>query len=173
MEAKKEEADSEAPISKLQPTPQEDVENAIHEDNVAETTDTNATLAEKLHLDTDPNVSASRAQDPQSGSADEARPEVSPVDSLSGGVRRSVRNMADKVQEAAAQTLDNESRPPRKYARPSGVDKSFEFSKPKETIYIGNLFFDVTENDLMKEVSRFGKVEKLRIMRDPRGLSKG
>lgn len=43
----------------------------------------------------------------------------------------------------------------------------------KPTIYIGNLFFDVTETDLVKEFARFGTVTKCRIVRDSRGLSKG
>ena len=46
-------------------------------------------------------------------------------------------------------------------------------SVPKETIYVGNLFFDVTEEDLKRELSRFGPVQKCRLMRDGRGLSKG
>jgi RNA recognition motif-containing protein len=45
--------------------------------------------------------------------------------------------------------------------------------EPKSTIYIGNLFFDVTENDLVKELSRFGTITKCRLIRDSRGLSKG
>ncbi|KAK5208725.1 hypothetical protein LTR99_001243 [Exophiala xenobiotica] len=43
----------------------------------------------------------------------------------------------------------------------------------KRTLYIGNLFFDVTENDLVKEFARFGTVTKAKIVRDSRGLSKG
>ncbi|RMZ78014.1 hypothetical protein DV737_g4086, partial [Chaetothyriales sp. CBS 132003] len=46
-------------------------------------------------------------------------------------------------------------------------------AEPKETIYIGNLFFDVTENDIKKELSRFGNVVGCRLLRDSRGLSKG
>lgn len=45
--------------------------------------------------------------------------------------------------------------------------------EPKSTIYIGNLFFDVTENDLIKELARFGTITKCRLIRDSRGLSKG
>jgi nucleolin len=55
--------------------------------------------------------------------------------------------------------------------RPRVSDASF--TEPKSTIYIGNLFFDVTENDLMKELSRFGNIIKCRLIRDSRGLSKG
>jgi RNA recognition motif-containing protein len=43
----------------------------------------------------------------------------------------------------------------------------------KATLYIGNLFFDVTETDLVKEFSRFGTVARCKIVRDSRGLSKG
>lgn len=44
---------------------------------------------------------------------------------------------------------------------------------PKPTIFVGNLFFDVVENDLEKEFTRFGRIKSLRIIRDSRGLSKG
>ncbi len=44
---------------------------------------------------------------------------------------------------------------------------------PKPTLYIGNLFFDVTETDIVKEFARFGTVTHCRIVRDSRGLSKG
>lgn len=53
---------------------------------------------------------------------------------------------------------------------PQGGDQSFE---PKPTIYVGNLFFDVTENDLVKAFSEFGKISRARLVRDARGLSKG
>jgi len=43
----------------------------------------------------------------------------------------------------------------------------------KPTLYIGNLFFDVTETDLIKEFTRFGTVTSAKVIRDARGLSKG
>ncbi len=43
----------------------------------------------------------------------------------------------------------------------------------KATLYVGNLFFDVTETDIVKEFARFGTVSKCKIVRDSRGLSKG
>lgn len=45
--------------------------------------------------------------------------------------------------------------------------------EPKSAIYVGNLFFDVSEQDLQTEFSRFGEVESVKIIRDGRGLSKG
>ena len=44
---------------------------------------------------------------------------------------------------------------------------------PRPTVYVGNLFFDVTENDLKKNFEKFGTVTQARLIRDARGLSKG
>jgi len=46
-------------------------------------------------------------------------------------------------------------------------------AEPSNTVYVGNLFFDVTEEDLKREFSRFGTVDNVRIIYDGRGLSKG
>lgn len=44
---------------------------------------------------------------------------------------------------------------------------------PTTTLYIGNLYFDVTEEDLRRELERFGTVMSVKIIYDGRGLSKG
>ncbi|KAJ5781156.1 hypothetical protein N7457_006316 [Penicillium paradoxum] len=44
---------------------------------------------------------------------------------------------------------------------------------PKTTLYVGNLFFDVTAEDLRKQFEKFGAVENALIVHDARGLSKG
>ncbi|KAJ5817185.1 hypothetical protein N7447_009418 [Penicillium robsamsonii] len=44
---------------------------------------------------------------------------------------------------------------------------------PKTTLYIGNLFFDVTAEDLRKQFEKYGAVENALIVHDARGLSKG
>lgn len=44
---------------------------------------------------------------------------------------------------------------------------------PSKSLYVGNLFFDVTVEDLKKEMERFGTVLDVRIILDDRGLSKG
>ncbi|KAJ9615702.1 hypothetical protein H2200_001778 [Cladophialophora chaetospira] len=54
----------------------------------------------------------------------------------------------------------------------SNVDHAGMFDK-KATLYVGNLFFDVTETDIVKEFARFGTVSRCKIVRDSRGLSKG
>ncbi|WEW58430.1 hypothetical protein PRK78_003898 [Emydomyces testavorans] len=44
---------------------------------------------------------------------------------------------------------------------------------PKSSIYVGNLFFDVTAEDLKNEFSKCGTVEVARVIYDPRGISRG
>ncbi|KAJ5520856.1 hypothetical protein N7463_001309 [Penicillium fimorum] len=44
---------------------------------------------------------------------------------------------------------------------------------PKTTLYVGNLFFDVTAEDLRKQFEKYGAVENALIVHDARGLSKG
>ncbi|KAK7521670.1 RNA binding domain-containing protein [Phyllosticta citriasiana] len=50
---------------------------------------------------------------------------------------------------------------------------SSEAPPPSQTIYVGNLFFQTKEDDLLSEFSKYGKVNEVRIIRNPRGLSKG
>ena len=43
----------------------------------------------------------------------------------------------------------------------------------KETVYVGNLYFDVTEEDLKKQFEQFGPILRAKVITDNRGLSKG
>ena len=56
---------------------------------------------------------------------------------------------------------------------PTLVSRKFPPPVPKETVYIGNLFFDVTAEDLKNELQRYGPVASTRIVYDSRGLSRG
>ncbi|KAL8736528.1 MAG: hypothetical protein Q9181_002399 [Wetmoreana brouardii] len=44
---------------------------------------------------------------------------------------------------------------------------------PSASIYVGNLFFDVKEEDLRKQFEKCGPIESIKIILDNRGLSKG
>ncbi|KAL3494047.1 hypothetical protein BJX62DRAFT_199042 [Aspergillus germanicus] len=46
-------------------------------------------------------------------------------------------------------------------------------SEPKETVFLGNLFYDLTPEDLKKHMSKFGVVRGVNIIYDDRGISKG
>ena len=136
------------PISELQPSPQEDVENAIHSDSAAEVAET-ATL-----------------QDSQAPSG-----EQNAIDSGINAVKETAESATSTVTEAAQSTASAFARS--EWRQDSGQRRNDTIGEPKPTVYIGNLFFDVTENDLVKELSRFGPIVKCRLIRDSRGLSKG
>lgn len=44
---------------------------------------------------------------------------------------------------------------------------------PNKTLYIGNLYYEITEEQLKKVFSRFGEVQNVKIIYDNRGLSRG
>jgi nucleolin len=44
---------------------------------------------------------------------------------------------------------------------------------PRESIYVGNLFYDVTAEDLKEHMEQFGIVEKVDMITDDRGMSRG
>lgn len=44
---------------------------------------------------------------------------------------------------------------------------------PNNTLYVGNLYYEVSAEQLKRVFSRFGKVESVRIIYDNRGLSRG
>jgi nucleolin len=147
-EAEVKKFDENAPISELQPTPQEEVENAISSDNAAEST----------------SHAASQASQPPSG-------EQSAVDSAIKTTTETAANATSTVTEAAESVRSAITGSEQRQDR--GERRTGQIGEPKPTIYIGNLFFDVTENDLVKELARFGTIVKCRLMRDSRGLSKG
>lgn len=47
------------------------------------------------------------------------------------------------------------------------------FAPPSRSIYVGNLYFDVTEAQLEAEFGKAGNIDKMNIVRDGRGFSKG
>lgn len=85
-------------------------------------------------------------------------------DAATASREQSFTERAVNAVSAAASGRSASSRPAR---------EPQEAPEPKPTVYIGNLFFDVTENDLNKEFSRFGTIQNTRLIRDARGLSKG
>ncbi|KAK7542899.1 uncharacterized protein J3D65DRAFT_615330 [Phyllosticta citribraziliensis] len=54
-----------------------------------------------------------------------------------------------------------------------GASESADAASPSNSVYIGNLFFQTKESDILSEFSKYGKVSEVRLIRNPRGLSKG
>lgn len=44
---------------------------------------------------------------------------------------------------------------------------------PNNTVYVGNLYYEVSPDQLKRVFSRFGEVEAVKIVYDNRGLSRG
>jgi nucleolin len=147
-EAEAEKEKESPPISELQPTPQEEVENAIYSDNAAEVAETATSQDSEAPLG-----------------------EQSAGDSAINAAKETAASAASTLTEAAQSATSAFTRSESR--QDYGQRRNDRIGEPKPTIYIGNLFFDVTENDLVKELSRFGTILKCRLMRDSRGLSKG
>ncbi|KAF2035742.1 RNA-binding domain-containing protein [Setomelanomma holmii] len=73
----------------------------------------------------------------------------------------------DALEQAAksVETQDQRERKPR--ARRENN------TPPNNTLYIGNLYYEVTADQLKRVFSRFGEVESVKIVYDNRGLSRG
>lgn len=76
---------------------------------------------------------------------------------------QSISNAASATASALGMGQSSEDRQSTRGAR----------NEPATVLYVGNLFFDVSEDALRKEFSRFGPIKSVRIIYDSRGLSKG
>ena len=103
---------------------------------------------------------AQESADEQGGSlADSAK-------SAASAVAEQASNAASQVAQAASGAYGTAS----SAVSSSGEAASGEATK---TVYVGNLFFDVKEDDLKKEMAKAGNVLNVKIIHDQRGLSKG
>ncbi len=186
-EAEAKEQDEEEPITTAEepaliaeePLPEEQVEDAIHSDNAAEQSGSETIVDE---------AAASSDVEPAHQSGEGIRTDTAPSASIPGdestskinsaaeSIKAAVSNASATIAETASNVTGMGSGSAGSY---QGRSDSFSSRsngapvEPKSTVYIGNLFFDVTENDLIKELTRFGTVTKCRLIRDSRGLSKG
>ncbi|KAF1360603.1 RNA binding domain-containing protein [Lizonia empirigonia] len=65
--------------------------------------------------------------------------------------------------ESAAQAAEKPRRAPREK----------NDAPPNNTLYVGNLYYEVTADQIKRVMSRFGEVENVKIVFDNRGLSRG
>lgn len=118
---------------------------------------------------------AAEEQAPESAAAQEAAEATTAAEgqnasiadtakSTASAVAAKVSNAASQVGAAASSALGTASGQESAPAS-TGTD-------PK-TLYVGNLFFDVKEDDLKKEFAKAGNVLSVKIIYDQRGLSKG
>ena len=96
------------------------------------------------------------------------------AESISGSAESAKRMVGDAAATAGLGFAERDqqsyrSRSPQQYGRGS----TSRSNDPSNALYIGNLYFDVTEDDLRREMERFGTVQSIKIIYDGRGLSKG
>lgn len=175
VEAKQTDAEEPA-FTAEEPTPEEQVEDTIHSDNAAEQSGSEVAIDE---------AAASSAAEPSYESGEGIRTVTAPsvsspgeestsrINAAAESVRETVTHAAESVAETARNVTGMGGGSPGDKSDLTARSSSRTVVEPKSTIYIGNLFFDVTENDLVKELSRFGTITKCRLIRDSRGLSKG
>ncbi|KAL9623176.1 MAG: hypothetical protein Q9160_002491 [Pyrenula sp. 1 TL-2023] len=185
------EAKEDAPISEVEPTPTEEIENVVQEDaatSATEPVEQNAASFEGATSTTEPEdrtpettenwhstdpATTSFEQDPARASPEISHEDKTVAQEAVETVQEKARDAASTVSNAAsvaASAASSSMRPGSETQTISDYSTSFD---PKPTIYIGNLFFDVTENDLVKAFSQYGKIVRSRLVRDARGLSKG
>lgn len=158
-EAQKEEA----PVSQLQPTPEEEVENVLqteglnNSDGTAAPSESDAGKAPQIAE----TANATEATEDITNTATESQDVQETIDDIPAPAKK------PHIASALTEGLEDKSSK-RRSSRPIG-----EAPQPKKTVYVGNLFFDVTEVMLEKEFGRYGVVENVRLIRDARGLSKG
>ncbi|KAL8895439.1 MAG: hypothetical protein Q9192_003632 [Flavoplaca navasiana] len=86
---------------------------------------------------------------------------------------------ADKVKESASSAFDTiagssaSSEPSRGTFGGSSARQANFDTPPSPSVYVGNLFFDVREDDLRKKFEECGTIESVKLIMDNRGLSKG
>ena len=71
----------------------------------------------------------------------------------------------DALEQAGSRTFD---KPKPKFERRQRLDV-----QPSNTVYVGNLYYEVTADQIKRVFGRFGEVVDVRIVFDNRGLSRG
>ena len=90
--------------------------------------------------------------------------------------KESAFNTAQQLGQAAGAAVGSAGIPSpfnHPNGRPRPLPREAGQSTPHNILYIGNLYFEVREDMLRREFSRFGNVVNSRVVYDNRGLSKG
>ncbi|KAJ4287981.1 hypothetical protein N0V90_011996 [Kalmusia sp. IMI 367209] len=78
----------------------------------------------------------------------------------------------DASNTVGVEALEEAARAPTQQSRPSRSPGSNP-APPNNTVYVGNLYYEVTADQLKRVFSRFGEVDTVRVIYDNRGLSRG
>ncbi|KAF1959285.1 RNA binding domain-containing protein [Byssothecium circinans] len=79
----------------------------------------------------------------------------------------------DSSATVGIDALEQAAKPPRDSAPGIGPRRKAPAAEPNNTIYVGNLYYEVTTDQLKRVFSRFGEIDDVKIVYDNRGLSRG
>jgi len=71
----------------------------------------------------------------------------------------------EALEQAGSRTLDK--------TEPKSVRREQPETPPSDTVYVGNLYYEVTADQIKQVFGRFGEIVDVRIVFDNRGLSRG
>ena len=105
----------------------------------------------------------------------ESAPEP-PESRVSEGLAKSASSAAEQIADSARSAYEGASQRASSAAQSAGLTEGKRpgaVGQQAGVIYVGNLFFDATEDDLSKEFGKVGEVINAVVKRDARGLSRG
>ncbi len=126
-------------------------------------------------MDQDPETGhTSSTPPPTSADQDEHSTISSAISSATSTAASTASSAAETVGDYAGSAQEAVTDAAQATAASTGFSARNPIPKgPTNSIYVGNLFFDVTEDDLRKEMEQCGAVTRVKIIFDGRGLSKG
>ncbi|KAL8712198.1 MAG: hypothetical protein Q9225_006998, partial [Loekoesia sp. 1 TL-2023] len=92
----------------------------------------------------------------------------STVGDLASAAAEKAKETASNAFDALAPGLRGEESAARQQEPPPS-----EGPLPSECVYVGNLFFDVKEDDIRRKFQEIGRIQSVKMIKDNRGLSKG
>ena len=93
--------------------------------------------------------------------------------SLADSAKSAASAVADQASNAASQVAAAASSAVGSASSAASYSAEAAGSTNTKTVYVGNLFFDVKDDDLKKEFTKAGPIISSKIIHDQRGLSKG
>lgn len=120
----------------------------------------------------------SETQETLNSADHESQSVISAMISAAGTVPNKVSETTERAAQAVGASTESVKRSAAKAAHAAGLTSSSDEvddakSATSNQLYIGNLFFDVSEDLIRQTMQRFGTVKSVRIIYDGRGLSKG
>lgn len=120
--------------------------------------------------DGDGSITASSETAAEKQTVDEPSTEQEPPYSIGETISSAAENTAEAIKDKVTNAVSGSVPAPEAQQFGSSQASSDEGN---DTVYVGNLFFDVREDEIRKEFETIGRVTSVKLIYDNRGLSKG